>query len=155
MPAANFAIFRLDRYGYPHFLNNDFRTRDACKADLRANRAHYLASLQPGDSRALIVANLAWYKRNQDPDEKSEKELRRLYGQPEPTEPDSVVISGTVEGLTRAQCKAALEARGYKVAGAISGKTAALVTGAAPGRNKVAQARAAGVPVIEWEEFAA
>lgn len=154
MTAANFAIFRIDKYGYAHFLNNQFRTRERCKADARANGSRYAKALSPDDSRAIVVADLAWFKRNQDPDAKSEKELRRLHGQPEPESAGSIVITGAIPGLTRAQVKAALSARGYQVASAISGATALLLTGDKPGAEKIRAAKERGIPVMRWSDFA-
>lgn len=58
------------------------------------------------------------------------------------------VITGTLDGLTRDEAKAALEANGAKVTGSVSKKTTALLAGAAAG-SKLAKAEELGVPVID------
>jgi DNA ligase (NAD+) len=62
----------------------------------------------------------------------------------------TVVVTGTLEGFTREQAHAALEARGAKVAGSVSGRTSFVVAGASPG-SKVTKAEQLGVPVLDEE----
>ncbi len=57
------------------------------------------------------------------------------------------VLTGTLEGFTREEAKAALEAKGAKVAGSVSGKTTGVIVGESPG-SKAAKAEALGVPVL-------
>jgi len=64
----------------------------------------------------------------------------------------SVVVTGTLDGFTRGEAQAALEARGAKVAGSVSGRTSFVVAGASPG-SKVAKAEALGVDVLDEEAF--
>jgi len=64
----------------------------------------------------------------------------------------SVVVTGTLERFTRTEAHAALEARGAKVAGSVSGRTAYVVAGASPG-SKVTKAGSLGVPVLDEEAF--
>jgi len=64
----------------------------------------------------------------------------------------SVVVTGTLERFTRSEAQAALEARGAKVAGSVSGRTSYVVAGASPG-SKVAKAEALGVPVLDEDAF--
>ena len=66
----------------------------------------------------------------------------------------SIVVTGTLERFTRDEAKAALEARGAKVAGSVSGRTSLVVAGASPG-SKVAKAEELGVPVLDEEGFLA
>lgn len=65
----------------------------------------------------------------------------------------SVVVSGTLEGFSRDEAKAAVVARGGSSPGSVSGRTAALVAGADPGASKLRKAESAGVPVIDEAAF--
>lgn len=64
----------------------------------------------------------------------------------------TVVVTGTLEGFTRDEAKEALEARGAKVTGSVSGKTSVVVAGENPG-SKRTKAEALGIPVIDEEAF--
>ena len=64
----------------------------------------------------------------------------------------TVVVTGTLEGFTRDEAKEALEARGAKVTGSVSGRTSVVVAGADPG-SKLDKAAAAGVPVADEAAF--
>ena len=64
----------------------------------------------------------------------------------------TVVVTGTLDGFTRDEAHAALEARGAKVAGSVSGRTSMVVAGASPG-SKVAKAEQLGVPVLDEAGF--
>jgi DNA ligase (NAD+) len=64
------------------------------------------------------------------------------------------VITGTLEGFTRDEAKAALEALGAKVSDSVSKKTAGVVVGDSPG-SKVVKAQQAGVPILDEAAFAA
>jgi DNA ligase (NAD+) len=57
------------------------------------------------------------------------------------------VLTGTLEEFTREEAKAALEAKGAKVAASVSGKTTGVIVGESPG-SKAAKAEALGVPVL-------
>ena len=65
-----------------------------------------------------------------------------------------LVISGSLESMTRAAAKAAVEERGGSVSSSVSGRTTSLVAGASPG-SKLAKAEALGVPVIDEATFQA
>jgi len=65
----------------------------------------------------------------------------------------SVVVTGSVEGYTREEAEAAIEARGGKSPGSVSSKTFALVLGSDPGASKLRKAEDLGVPVVEAEGF--
>ena len=60
----------------------------------------------------------------------------------------TVVVTGTLEGYTRDEAHAALEARGAKVVGSVSGRTTFVIAGASPG-SKVTKAEQLGVPVLD------
>jgi DNA ligase (NAD+) len=59
------------------------------------------------------------------------------------------VITGTLEGWSREDAAAALEALGAKVAGSVSGKTTGLIVGEEPGASKLTKAQRAGVPLLD------
>ena len=64
------------------------------------------------------------------------------------------VITGTLEGWTREEARAALEALGAKVSDSVSKKTSGVVVGESPG-SKVQKADKLGVPVLAEEDFRA
>ena len=64
----------------------------------------------------------------------------------------SFVVTGTLDGFSRNEAKAALEALGAKVTGSVSGKTAALIAGVSPG-SKLTKAESLGVPILDEEAF--
>jgi DNA ligase (NAD+) len=66
----------------------------------------------------------------------------------------SVVVTGTLAEFTREEARAALEARGAKVASSVSGRTSYVVAGEAPG-SKVARAEELRVPVLDEAGFLA
>lgn len=63
------------------------------------------------------------------------------------------VVSGTIEGFTREEVQLAIEARGGKATGSVSGRTTALVLGESPGASKSRKAEELGVPIIDGETF--
>lgn len=63
------------------------------------------------------------------------------------------VVSGTIEGFTREEAEAAIEQRGGKATGSVSGKTTALIVGESPGASKTSKAESLGVPIIDGETF--
>jgi DNA ligase (NAD+) len=64
------------------------------------------------------------------------------------------VLTGTLESMTRDAAKAAIEARGGRVTGTVSKKTAVVVAGRDAG-SKLERARELGVSVIDEAEFRA
>jgi DNA ligase (NAD+) len=58
------------------------------------------------------------------------------------------VITGTLSGMTRDDAKAALQARGAKVAGSVSAKTSYVIVGDSPG-SKADKARELGVKILD------
>ena len=64
----------------------------------------------------------------------------------------TVVLTGTLGGFTRDEAKAAIEDRGGKVTGSVSGKTSAVVAGDAPG-SKARHAEERGVPLLDEAAF--
>jgi DNA ligase (NAD+) len=64
------------------------------------------------------------------------------------------VVTGTLEGWTRDEATAALEALGAKVTGSVSAKTTGLVVGEEPGAAKLTKAQKLDVPLLDESAFA-
>jgi len=64
------------------------------------------------------------------------------------------VLTGTLEGFTREEAKAALEALGAKVAGSVSSKTSGVIVGESPG-SKARKAHELGIPILTEPELRA
>ncbi len=64
----------------------------------------------------------------------------------------TVVITGTLSGITREEAGERLAAAGLKIAGSVSKKTDLLVVGESAG-SKLDRAKALGVPAVSWEEM--
>ena len=64
----------------------------------------------------------------------------------------TVVITGTLPGITREEAGERLATAGAKIAGSISKKTDFLVVGESAG-SKLDRAKALGVPAVSWEEM--
>jgi len=72
---------------------------------------------------------------------------------PRPSSPvKTFVLTGTLSGMSRDQARAAIEAKGHKVAGSVSKKTDFVVAGEDAG-SKLERARALGVAVLQEKEF--
>jgi DNA ligase (NAD+) len=65
------------------------------------------------------------------------------------------VITGTLEGFTREEATAQLEARGAKVSDSVSSKTTGVIVGEEPGRSKLTKAEKAGVPLLTEQDLLA
>jgi DNA ligase (NAD+) len=64
----------------------------------------------------------------------------------------SFVLTGALAGMTRDEARAAIEAKGHKVAGSVSKKTDFVVAGDDAG-SKLDRARALGVRILDEKEF--
>ncbi len=65
----------------------------------------------------------------------------------------SVVVTGTLDSMSREAAEAAVVARGGKATSGVSKKTTFLVAGANPGASKVSKAAESGVPTIDEGAF--
>jgi DNA ligase (NAD+) len=65
----------------------------------------------------------------------------------------TLVVTGTLETMSREQAESEITSRGGKAASSVSKKTVALVTGVSPGQSKVNKATELGVPVIDEKQF--
>src|SRR5262249_12359570 len=73
-------------------------------------------------------------------------ELKPVEG---PLTGQTYVITGTLEGFTRDEAAAALEAKGAKILNSVSGKTTGLIVGEEPGNSKLSKARKLEVPLLD------
>ena len=64
----------------------------------------------------------------------------------------TVVITGTLEGITREEAAARLEAAGARVSGTISKKTGLVIVGESAG-SKLEKAKALGIRTVTWEQM--
>jgi DNA ligase (NAD+) len=65
----------------------------------------------------------------------------------------TLVVTGTLESMSREQAEAEITRRGGKAVSSVSKKTVALVVGESPGQSKVQKADDLGVPVIDEKRF--
>jgi len=77
-------------------------------------------------------------------------ELKPVEG---PLTGNTYVITGTLEGYTRDEAAAELEAKGAKVLNSVSGKTTGLIVGEEPGNSKLTKARKLGVPLLSEQDL--
>jgi DNA ligase (NAD+) len=73
---------------------------------------------------------------------------------PQNLEGMSIVVTGTLEGLSREAAEEAIKARGGKAPGSVSKKTTAVVVGEGPGAAKLSKAEELGVPILDEAGFA-
>ena len=66
-----------------------------------------------------------------------------------PAPAKSFVLTGTLAGMTRDAARAAIEAKGHKVAGSVSKKTDFVVAGEDAGSQAGASARTLGVQILD------
>ncbi|WKZ82488.1 MAG: NAD-dependent DNA ligase LigA [Acidimicrobiia bacterium] len=65
----------------------------------------------------------------------------------------TLVVTGTLDGFSRDEAQVAIEERGGRVTGSVSGRTTAVVAGSEPGASKLARASELGIPVIDEAVF--
>ena len=111
-----------------------------------------------GPDRAELIAE--WFA--DDENRRLVEELRALGLQMQAGEAErpleghlsgrQYVITGTLEGWSREEAKAALEGLGAKVSDSVSGKTSGVVVGESPG-SKMQKALKLGVPVLSEDDL--
>jgi DNA ligase (NAD+) len=94
------------------------------------------------DANRTLIQRLK--KRGVDPEFKTEN--ARLSGK-------TIVITGSLESMTRDEAREAVVAAGGKATGSVSGETDYLVVGANPGANKTSDAEKNDVTQINEQEF--
>ncbi|MFO8003429.1 NAD-dependent DNA ligase LigA [Thioalkalivibrio sp.] len=75
-------------------------------------------------------------------------ELQPAAERPQPLAGKTYVLTGSLEGMTREEATARLEALGAKVTGSVSGNTSAVIAGDSPG-SKLAKAEKLGIPILD------
>jgi DNA ligase (NAD+) len=135
-----------------HFVTVD-RMLDASQEDVMEvegigpDRAESIVDWFSEDDNRTLVAELR------------ELGLRFEAGEEErpkegPLSGSQYVITGTLEGFSREEAKAALEELGAKVSDNVSKKTAGVIVGENPG-SKAAKAQKAGVPILGEDDLVA
>ena len=107
--------------------------------------ASLVTTLTQGRERASVERLVAELAEIQPPEQRSTDS---------PVAGKTIVFTGTLTRLTRAEAKARAEASGAKVAGSVSAKTDILVAGEGAG-SKAAKAEALGVRVIDEDAWLA
>lgn len=109
-----------------------------------------------GDILATSVDRWFNNKANKELVQRLQKHLKITRVEPATTKGkltgQTVVVTGTLEGFSREEAKAAVKKAGGTVAGMVSGKTSFVLAGKDPG-SKLANAKKLGVPVISEAEF--
>ncbi len=136
-------------------LGGRFRKLDALA---RASEEELQTAEEVGPATAAAVASYFRHPRHRELIEK----LRRHGVNFESRAPErpregplagkTVVITGTLPGVTREEAAERLAAAGAKVTGSVSKKTDLLLTGEEAG-SKLEKARSLGVRVVSWEEM--
>lgn len=108
-----------------------------------------------GSKIALSLKEYFAREENRERIEKFQKAGLNLLGESQnqgPLEGKSVVITGTLEGLSREEAKALVEKAGGKAVGSVSKKTDYALVGENPG-SKAQKAQELGVKLVTLEEF--
>ncbi|HWZ86875.1 MAG TPA: NAD-dependent DNA ligase LigA [Thermoanaerobaculia bacterium] len=136
-------------------LIGHFGTLDAIGA---ATEEELQAVEDVGPNTAAAIR--AWFAHPRDVElvEKLRRHGVRLDGQRRERPPEgalagrTVVLTGTLPGITREEAGERLVAAGAKLAGSVSKKTDYVVVGESAG-SKLDKAKTLGVPVVTWEEM--
>jgi DNA ligase (NAD+) len=136
-------------------LTERFRTLDALAA---ASEEELQTAEEVGPNTAAALFSWFGHPRHRELIEKLRRHGLNLASRA-PRRPSAgvltgatVVLTGTLPGITREEASARLEAAGAKVSGSVSKKTAFLVAGEEAG-SKVDKAQELGVRVVTWSEM--
>ena len=148
--------------GIPHVgekaartLARRFRTLDAIAA---ASEEDLQRADDVGPNTAAAIAGWFSHPRHRELIDRLRARGVNFTSREEAPPPDgplfgkTVVLTGAIEGITREEAAARLEAAGAKVAGSVSKKTSFVVAGEAAG-SKLEKARALNVRVVTWDEM--
>jgi DNA ligase (NAD+) len=80
-------------------------------------------------------------------------EAKRAPTGPQPLAGKTFVITGEIEGMSREDAQAKIEALGGKVTGSVSKKTNYLIVGSEPGASKLEKAQALGTTQLDTKAF--
>ena len=127
-------------------------------ADIDATIAELIAIDQVGDSMAADLVAFFANDTNRAAVEDLLSQLRVVPperpSEDSPVSGKTIVFTGTLSGMSRAEAKARAEGLGAKVSGSVSAKTDYLVAGADAG-SKARKAAELGVTVLAEEEWLA
>jgi DNA ligase (NAD+) len=136
-------------------LIGHFGTLDAIGA---ASEEELQAVEDVGPNTAAAIRAWFAYPRDVELVENLRRHGVRLDGQRRERPPEgalagrTVVLTGTLTGITREEAGERLVAAGAKLSGSVSKKTDYVVVGESPG-SKLDKAKTLGVPVVTWEEM--
>jgi DNA ligase (NAD+) len=136
-------------------LAGHFGSLDALMA---ASEDELLAAEEVGPNTAASIRSYFSHPRNRELVEKLRARGVRLEGPPRrrpaggPLSGRTVVITGTLPGISRDEAAAVLEAAGARIAGTVSKKTSLVLVGESAG-TKLEKARSLGVRAVTWEEM--
>ncbi len=138
-------------------LMGRFGSIDALAA---ASEAELQAVEDVGPNTAAVVRAWFAHPRHVELLEKLRRHGVRFDGEKSPRRADgtlsgtTVVLTGTLEGISREDAGERLAAAGAKISGSVSKRTDYLVVGESPG-SKLDRAKALGVRVVTWDEMLA
>jgi DNA ligase (NAD+) len=161
---SNDASRLLFGLGIPHIgekaaktLVGHFGTLDALAA---ASAEQLLAVEDVGPNTAAALVGWFGHPRHQELLEKLRRHGVRLDGERRERPPEgalsgaTVVLTGTLSGITREEAQERLAKAGAKLSGSVSKKTDYVVVGESAG-SKLDKAKALGIRVVTWEEMLA
>ncbi len=136
-------------------LAGHFGSLDALAA---ASEEELIAAEEVGPNTAAAIRAYFSHEKNRELVERLRAHGVRLEGPRRrkaadgPLSGKTVVLTGTLPGLSREEAAVLLEAAGAKISGSVSKKTSFVVVGESAG-SKLEKARSLGVRAVTWEEM--